>query len=97
LPGPPPFNYKKAYPTEGEFKYKDWKLHYYANEPTTTPKAILFSFHGMGGHSLFGGYFANTICEQVQDLNVYAVDQLNFGKSEGPYRGLITSLADNVE
>lgn len=96
LPGPPPFKYHKAYPTQAKFKHKDYNLHYYANEKTLRPKAVLFSFHGMGGHSGFGGYFANTLCEQIEGLNVYAFDQMNFGKSEGPYRGLISSLDDST-
>ena len=50
----------------------------------------------MGSHLGNSGYFANTICENIRDINVYAFDQLNYGQSEGPFRGLIESLEDSV-
>lgn len=52
--------------------------------------------HGMGSYAGNGGYFGNTICENVSGINVYAFDQMNFGLSEGPFRGLIESLDDSV-
>lgn len=64
-------------------------MHYYSNECSPKPKVALFLFHGMGSHSGFSGYYANTIWENIEGLNLYALDQLNFGKSEGPFRGLI--------
>jgi hypothetical protein len=51
----------------------------------------------MNGHSQQNGYFTNTIKEHIDNFNVYALDQMNFGKSEGPFRGLISSLEDSVQ
>lgn len=97
LPGPPPFSFKKPFLSESTFSYKGHNLHYYASESSLNPKAVLFYFHGMNGHGRSSGYFNNTIKERIGEINVYACDQMNFGKSEGPFRGLITSLDESVE
>lgn len=96
LPGPPPFNYRKDYPEQSTFTYQTYKINYGFVQNTANPKAILILFHGMGSHLGNSGYFANTICESIRDINVYAFDQLNYGQSEGPFRGLIESLEDSA-
>ena len=97
LPGPPAFSFKKPFLSESKFLYKGYSLQYYASESSLSPMAVLFYFHGMNGHGRSSGYFSNTIKERIGEINVYACDQMNFGTSEGPFRGLITSLDDSVE
>lgn len=48
--------------------------------------------HGLNGHGGGSGYFASVITENNPKINFYAFDQMNFGQSEGPYRGQIVSL-----
>jgi hypothetical protein len=50
----------------------------------------------MGGYCGQSGYFGVSITEALPKINVYTFDQTNFGRSDGPFRGLITSLEDSV-
>ena len=52
--------------------------------------------HGLNMHSQFFSYLAKYVSKNVKQLNYYAFDQLNFGNSEGPFRGEISSLEDSV-
>jgi len=57
-----------------------------------TPKAILVHFHGLNGHGGSSDYFSSVIADKNKELNIYVMDQLNFGQSEGPFRGEIRSF-----
>lgn len=48
--------------------------------------------HGLNSHGGLSGYFSSIISSKNPNLNIYALDQLNFGRSEGPYRAEIASL-----
>ena len=52
--------------------------------------------HGLNMHSQSFSYLANYVSKNIKQLNYYAFDQLNFGNSQGPFRGQISSLEDSV-
>ena len=41
----------------------------------------------MNWHGGEAGYLASVIAEKKINVNVYSFDQMNFGKSGGPYKG----------
>jgi hypothetical protein len=86
-PSPPPLLFLKEYPSSGKFKYQEYNLHYHAIEQTQHPKAIFIHLHGLNSHGQSSGYLASVIAERNPEINCYSFDQLNFGQSEGPYRG----------
>lgn len=65
-------------------------------ERTNQPKAIVIQFHGFRSHGGLTGYYADVISQHNSEVNVYSFDQLNFGRSEGPCKGLVASLEDSV-
>ena len=96
LTTPPPFNYQIPFPEESTFRYKEYDLQYYSLENTARPKAIIVIIHGVNANGVDFGYFAKKITDKNKELNVYAFDQMNFGKSQGDVRGLVRSLEDSV-
>jgi alpha-beta hydrolase superfamily lysophospholipase len=93
---PPKKVFVKEYPSEESFNYEGYKVNYYKLENTNKPKAIFIHFHGYCSHGGVTGYYADVIARHNSEVNVYAFDQLNFGKSKGSCQGLITSLQDSV-
>lgn len=91
-PNPPPVIFKKDYPTFGKFTYQNYQLHYYSLEQTDSPQAIFVYVHGMNAHGGGSGYLASIIAENNSGINIYAFDQMNFGQSEGPFRGEVGSF-----
>ncbi len=91
-PNPPPVIFKKDYPSTSKFTYQNYQLHYYSLEQTDSPQAIFFYVHGMNAHGGGSGYLASIISEKNTTTNVYALDQMNFGQSDGPFRGEISSF-----
>ena len=51
----------------------------------------------MSSHGATSGYFSYVVANRNKDLNFYALDQMNFGKSEGTYRGLVSTLNESAE
>lgn len=51
------------------------------------PRAVVVHLHGMYEHSGLYGYYLTNLARMNPGINVYAFDQLNFGKSEGPFVG----------
>lgn len=72
-------------------------MHYYCIKQTDSPNAILVHVHGLNSHGGTSGYFADVVSRKNPDLNVYSFDQMNFGQSQGPYRGEIASFDDTLK
>lgn len=89
---PPPFNYQQPFPAEADLPYMGHSLHYYSLENTANPKAILVMIHGVNSNGGTFGYIANRIADKNKEVNIYAYDQINFGKSTGDTKGFISSL-----
>lgn len=86
-PNSPPVLFLKDFTSSGKFKYQEYELHYHALEQTQNPKAIFIHSHGLNSHGGNAGYLASIIADKNPELNVYSFDQLNFGRSPGPYKG----------
>jgi hypothetical protein len=95
-PGPAPVVFIKPYENSGKFNYEGFSLHYHCVEQTDSPKAIVVHIHGMNSHSLPTGYYASVVTSKNPQMNFYAFDQMNFGQSQGPYRGEIRSFEDTI-
>jgi len=80
---------KEEYPQEARFKYKQYKLNYYFTETTSEPEAVLFYLHGLNSYGGASAYMGVNIAKTIPNVNVYALDFLNFGKSKGDYKGYI--------
>lgn len=52
--------------------------------------------HGVNSNGGTFGFVANRIAERNKQLNIYAYDQLNFGRSTGENRGLVPSLEESA-
>lgn len=65
-------------------------------EQNNKPKAIVIHFHGYRGHGGTSGYYADVIAKNNPGVNIYAFDQLNFGQSEGPCRGLASTPLESA-
>lgn len=90
--------FKIDYPSSDQWEYKGFQLHYhyYKSDSLKDPKGILFYLHGLNAHGESSGYTMIGAAEKL-GMDVYALDFMNFGRSEGPFRGEITSLNELVE
>lgn len=84
------------YPYENTFSYKTYTLNYYHTELHSQPDAILFCLHGLNSNGNNSAYFGVNISNIIKNVNVYALDFLNFGKSDGGYKGYIWSIDELV-
>lgn len=71
-------------------------MNYFSVEKNNNPKAIVVHFHGLNSHGGLSGYYASEILAICPETNFYSFDQMNFGQSEGPCRGHISSLEDSA-
>lgn len=55
---------------------------------------FLHGLYSYGGNS---GYLAVNLARSIDGVNFYSLDFLNFGKSEGDFRGYIRSFESLVE
>lgn len=94
--GKPTLVEREGYPHEDCFAYKEHTLHYYHTAPHPEPAALIFYLHGLNSHGGNSSYFGNRAGEELGKVNVYALDFLNFGKSDGGYKGYIPSFEEIV-
>lgn len=97
MQGPPPVLFIKQYTDSGKFTYEGYQLHYHCIRQTDSPIAIVIHVHGLNSHGGTSGYFASVVTKKNPDLNFYSFDQMNFGQSQGPYRGEIASIEDTIK
>jgi pimeloyl-ACP methyl ester carboxylesterase len=67
-------------------------MNYYHTHVHSRPDALIFCLHGLNSHGGSTSYLATRIVESTPNVNVYAVDFLNFGNSDGGYKGYIPSF-----
>lgn len=77
------------YPHESTFTYKGYSLNYFHTDVNPNPSALIFFIHGLNSYGGNSAYLGNTYAATIPNVNVYALDFLNFGKSGGDYRGYI--------
>jgi alpha-beta hydrolase superfamily lysophospholipase len=92
--GKPTLVDKKDYPHEDYFSYGEYSVHYYHTIIHLEPSALVFYLHGLNSHGGNSSYFGNRVADSVHNVNVYAIDFLNFGKSDGGFKGYIASFED---
>jgi alpha-beta hydrolase superfamily lysophospholipase len=97
MEGPPPLLFIKEFTDSGKFTYEKYELHYYCIKQTENPKAIVVHVHGMNSHGGTCGYYASVITNKNPEVNFYSFDQMNFGRSAGPFRGEIASFEDTLK
>lgn len=96
-PGKPKLVEPQDYPHEDYFPYNDYQIHYYHTQIHPEPAALVFYLHGLNSHGGNSSYFGRRVAGELGKVNVYAIDFLNFGKSEGEYKGYIASFEELVK
>ena len=89
---PPSVIYEKSFPQSKGFTYEGYRLNYYSIEQTSEPSAICVFMHGLNDHGGIAGYFGHRLTEANPGVNFFSLDQMNFGQSEGDFRGYFPGI-----
>lgn len=95
--GRPKLVEREDYPHSHSFPFREHTLHYYHTPIHPEPTALVFYLHGLNSHGGNSSYFGTRTASELEKVNVYALDFLNFGRSDGGYKGFMASFEDMLE